>query len=198
MNSSLSILSFHCQWVKIKLPIISSFCKIVDITALQESWILPYKISLLNTMDTNFTLFSLSAGSLEDVLSGRPFGGVSLLWKKSMGHSCSIIRFDEDRLLDLLLKKNNYSLLIMSGYHQSDDNLLLYVMHLSKIESIIENNGVNGVLIIGDFNADINKDLCWIVSAATSKWLYRIYNASCRCISPHKVMARQLRNFSDG
>lgn len=41
----------------------------------------------------HFTSFSASAVNLEGVLSGRPFGGVSLMGKKSMGHFCSIISF---------------------------------------------------------------------------------------------------------
>lgn len=80
------------------------------------------------------------------------------MWDKSIAHQCEIVNFDDSRLLVLLLSIGSYSLLIINVYlpYYCNDNYPSYIMYLGKIESIIDNHNANGVLILGDFSADVN------------------------------------------
>ncbi|KAI8426309.1 hypothetical protein MSG28_005182 [Choristoneura fumiferana] len=69
--------------VKRSIDGIRALCKSADIVALQETWLLPFDLSFLSTIDKDFgwtgkLAVDVSAG----LLKGRPHGGVAILWRK--------------------------------------------------------------------------------------------------------------------
>ena len=36
-----------------------------------------------------------------NLLSGRPYGGVGVMWRKNLDHMCKVIKFDDPRLIGL-------------------------------------------------------------------------------------------------
>ena len=98
-NKCVKIKSFNCCGVKNKLPIIHLLCDSVDILLLQETWIMPDEVRCLDNVHLDFNVFSRSSVNNQSLLSGRPYGGLSILWRKSLDLSVSVVDFEDNRLL---------------------------------------------------------------------------------------------------
>ena len=54
----------------------------------------------------------------EQIHTGRPFGGVAILWRKTLNKYCSIITYDCDRILGLQFTCGSFTaLLYVYIYH---------------------------------------------------------------------------------
>ena len=159
MDNTLRITSFNCNGVKHKLPIINGMCNDSSIVFLQETWLCPNELYLLDSVHNEFDCFSLSSVNIQDeVLIGRPYGGISILWKKSLTLSCNIIQYEDDRLLGLNVTLHGQQYLFLNVYlpYFCPDNENEYDMYMGKIASIIDNSDTSGVVVLGDFNASPN------------------------------------------
>ena len=80
----------------------------------------------------------------EQIHTGRPFGGVAVLWRKTLNTYCStsrsIITYDCDRILGLQLTWGSFIALFLCVYLLCDcsDNHDDYMFYLSKIFQIID------------------------------------------------------------
>ena len=157
----LKLATYNCQGAKHKIPRISEICNKCDILMLQETWIMPHETKIFGNTHAEFESFSLSSVDTKSTLvSGRPFGGVSILWRKTISHLCKLITFEDNRLLGMCLTIENYKILLINVYlpYQCNENHSEYIEYLAKLESIIESFDVNGVMLMGDFNADPKKE----------------------------------------
>lgn len=95
-----------------------------------------------------------------DLISGRPYGGLAILWSKRIGHLCKPVFFgDETRLMGLELKVGNVKYFFINVYmpYCCVENQDYFTSMLSNIDSIIASCGTSYVFIVGDFNADPTK-----------------------------------------
>ena len=106
----LRLVSFNCNGVKNKLPIIAELCQNADIVLLQETWLLPVDLPLMNSVHKDYNAFPISSVDLGELLSGRPYGGLSLLWHKNFEHCCQILNFEDNRILGLTVKTRDRDL----------------------------------------------------------------------------------------
>ena len=156
-----NLLSFNCFSVKNKLPIIKNMCDSNDIVFLQETWLMPHELGLLDNIHKDFNAHSISSVDVHSAVHvGRPHGGLSILWRKDMDSVCNIVNFDDHRILGIMLTRHNFKFLLINVYlpFYSDDNYPEYLMYLGKIAHIVDTSDVHGLLVCGDFNADINKE----------------------------------------
>ena len=59
-------------------------CETSDIIILQETWLNDFDVQFLNTINDNVYAKDISSmDSSTQVLRGRPFEGLGILWKKS-------------------------------------------------------------------------------------------------------------------
>ena len=161
MNNKLHVISFNCEGVKNILPQIYDLCDTADIILLQETWLFPHELDILNNVHPSFDAFSLSSMDMGAGLHvGRPRGGVSILWRKSLGHFCKIVQYDDQRILGLSLQIEEVKYVILNVYLPfcSQENWPDYLLYLGKLASIIDNAEVDGVAVVGDFNSDPHKD----------------------------------------
>lgn len=92
-------------------------------------------------------------------------------WKKSIACKTKIVTYDDDRLFRLLIDGGNFSILILNVYllYYSHENVHMYLMYLGKTESVIHDYDDDGVIIVRDFTADINKfyyqEVCQLCNA---------------------------------
>ena len=125
---------------------------------MQETWLKDFEIQFLNSIDDNFYASGISAmDSGLEVHKGRPYGGLGILWKKSLGQVCSVIEFDDTRLCAIEMSLNNSKILIVNLYmpydcHDNEDEFLHY---MAKINDIIESYPTPYVYVMGDFNANL-------------------------------------------
>lgn len=150
------LVSFNCKCVRRSIECIRRLCCTADIIALQETWLLPHDIPFLGTINDSFSFTGKSAvDTSAGILRGRPYGGVALLWRKAVFPAVSVIQCNSVRLIAIKIVDQDRSILVFSVYMPTDsnDNLPEFTDCLSEMCSIIENNNIETVYILGDFNA---------------------------------------------
>ena len=155
--NNLRITSFNCNGALNKLPIISELCLISDVIFLQETWLMPHDLNVFDGLGEHFVSFSISAVDSGELLNGRPFGGLSILWRKSIDNMCSVINFDDARLLGLQISNGDRQLIAINVYlpFYSLENVDDYLFYVGKISSILENLETCDFFVLGDFNARV-------------------------------------------
>ena len=69
-------------------------CKSHDIVFLQETWLANDELCFLKNIDDAFYADGISSMcSDKGVLTGRPHGGLGILWRKTLGSSMNIVKF---------------------------------------------------------------------------------------------------------
>ena len=88
----LRIATFNCRSFNNSLSEIQDLCKSHDIILLQETWLLPDDLHVLNSVNRDFLSFGTSAVDTTSVgfHAGRPYGGLAFLWRKDLGNAVSV------------------------------------------------------------------------------------------------------------
>lgn len=156
MDSTIKLVSFNCKSIKRSVQDVRDICKDHDIVALQETWLLPHDLNFVNEIDDCFSCTAKSSvDTSAGTLRGRPYGGLSLMWRKSRFPNVSVIECDCDRIAAMQINDNSISFLVLSIYMPTDDyeNLSELTNCLAKINAIIEERNIPLAYILGDFNA---------------------------------------------
>lgn len=156
-NNTCRMVSFNCKNVKTSVSYIRELCKSSDIIALQETWLLPHEIPLLSTIDDDFNWTGTSAVDTgAGILRGRPYGGVALLWRKGVFKNVTVVKCNENpRLCAIKVEVCDRSLLVISVYMPTDKsvNLPIFTDCLGAVSAIVDNEQIECVFVLGDFNA---------------------------------------------
>ena len=89
----LKLCSFNCKGFNIsKVKHISELMKSCDVLMLQETWALPSNVGKLNQYFVDLNTYGISSVNDNVLLSGRPHGGCSFLYKKSLSSSIEPIK----------------------------------------------------------------------------------------------------------
>lgn len=156
-NKHLSICTFNCRSFKNSLPVIHDLCEHHDIVMLQEHWLLPNELGLLNNVHDKFQSYGLSAVDVSiDILVGRPFGGTAILYRKSLAEQVTVVASDESRITSIQLDTNFGPLLLLNVYmptnYGDESSLELYRDCLAKLHAVITDTDSLHTIIAGDFN----------------------------------------------
>ena len=65
---------------------------------------MPHDLHLFDQIDNDFTSHALSSVDNRQILVGRPYGGLTILWRKNIAHLCDVITFDDNRILGIKMK----------------------------------------------------------------------------------------------
>jgi exonuclease III len=137
-------------------------CKSSDIIFLQETWLLENELSMLNCISRDHYAIGVTAmDSTNGIVSGRPYGGLAILWGKSICHLCKVLKYDgESRVLGIEIQFQSMHLLLINTYvpYCSANNQDACAYYLAKLADIIENYGSPYAIVMGDFNADLKVD----------------------------------------
>lgn len=142
---------------------VKELCTVNDIILLQEHWLMTNNLHKLNEIDLNFQVYAVSSMNnkcSQNILIGRPFGGVAILFRKSFINNIKIMSSDEyeGRYLSVKLKCAPNDIIITNVYFPTNCAQNEYVCNVSNLHSYIENlfdNNCNALhLIAGDFNFD--------------------------------------------
>ena len=93
--------------------------------------------------------------STSGVLRGRPYGGLAIMWRKSLG-GCKIIDMSDKRLMCIEVDNSDKCLFFINVYMPVDgyDNLDEFLSYLAKLNSYVEELNSPYVAFFGDFNAN--------------------------------------------
>ena len=84
---------------------------------LQETWLYPDEFAKVSQISDKFQSINVSSMSLDDkLLTGRPHGGLSILWDKSLSNSVKTIQHDESRIIGIEVQSNHFTILFLSVY----------------------------------------------------------------------------------
>jgi exonuclease III len=131
----------------------------ISIIAVQETWLTPNNLSRLNCIHPDFIGYGISAMNKklgETIYTGRPFGGVGFLWRKSIASQIHVIGGDDDgRCLAISLNRQGHTpIKILSVYFPCYSSGVLYSTELGNCLGFIEEllDPQDNVIIIGDVN----------------------------------------------
>ena len=96
-------------------------CDTNDIIFLQETWLTFEELPVLKSLHADFyddgaTAMDTSRG----LLLGRPFGGIAILWRKSIGNCIQIHKYNDSRVMAIEYNNGNRKLLAVI-YMPCDD-----------------------------------------------------------------------------
>ena len=84
----LRLCTYNCRSMKNSIHDIRELCRSHDLVLLQEHWLLPFELSLLNCVCDDFMATGVSAVNVtDDVLKIRPYGGAAILYSKAFSSS---------------------------------------------------------------------------------------------------------------
>ena len=96
---------------------------------------MPGEVGCLDNVHLDFNAFSQSSINNQSLLSGRPYGGLSILWRKSLDLFVSVVDFGDNRLLGILVEYGNgKSFLLMNIYlpYFCESNYEVYLEYIGK------------------------------------------------------------------
>ena len=139
---------------------LSLLCNICQIICLQEHWLFPADICQLNNVHEDFSGFGVSPiDPSTGFVSGRPYGGVGILWKNNINRLVKEIHTGYDWVCGITVKSSSGDVNIFSvylpfeTYNKIDD----YIQCLAALHNLIEDCSSGITYVIGDFNCDFKK-----------------------------------------
>ena len=78
--------------------------------------------------------------TLDDkLLTGRPHGGLSIMWNKSLSNIVKTIQYDDTRIIGIEMQSNDFTLLFLTVYlpYECDMYYDDYCFHLSKLQLLL-------------------------------------------------------------
>ena len=157
---ALRVTTYNCRSVKSSIEEVKFLCGVSDIVFLQETWLTPNEIGVLHSIHPDFNAIGTSAMSeavQQGMICGRPYGGLGILWRKSL--SVKPVFYDDPRLLAVELNcVNSCTVLLLNvylPYNADSASFDIYCEYLAKIESICGMHESVYTAAIGDFNADL-------------------------------------------
>ena len=154
----INISTYNCKSAKRNTGGIKFLCDRSDIVFLQEHWLFESDLPMLNQLHDDFQSFGVSAMKTDErIVVGRPFGGVSVLWKKSLAAHVHPLVFDDSRIIGLNCEFEGRKILLLGIYmpYESHNNFEDFIFYLAKIKVIIDEFPSAHVCVLGDFNADM-------------------------------------------
>ena len=158
---SIKIASFNCKGLSSARSEVVRLCDSYSIVCVQEHWLFPYDISSLCHIHVNFRGTGVSAmDPSQQVFTGRPYGGVGILWHKQIDNLVSSVETGENWMSCIKVKIADSHMFVVSVYlpYEKRDHDDDYVACLAKLESFIAECDSSVVYILGDFNADAMKN----------------------------------------
>ena len=134
-----------------------------NIIMLQETWLVQGNLSRLQSIDPDYVAYGFSGVKDTDLLTGRPYGGVAILYHKTISPFVKHISVNSQRICAISVMCHNHKLLLLNGYlpvdnwsksHVSED----FLYECDIIEQIIDQHLDYQVIIGGDLNVDFNRN----------------------------------------
>ena len=160
-DNCLRLCTFNCRSLKGCLKEVNGLCDTHDVIFLQEHWLLPQDLNILENIHEDFFGFGLSAvDTNSDILIGRPFGGTAVLYRKSLVSAIKFIDSGSWRITACILYSNLGPVLCCNVYMPTDygtaDCRDEYTDICSKLSVLYADNDVAFLLVAGDFNCGVN------------------------------------------
>jgi len=152
---ALRLCSYNLHGLNMGRPGLIDMCSISDVILVQEHWLSPERLYLMDSVSKDFMYFASSAMTEKlgnGVFRGRPFGGVGVFVRKSLAHNVVFIKAS-DRFIIVKIG----DLYVVNVYFPDTSvpcrNELVADI-CSEIESYACVNSSSPIIVGGDFNCE--------------------------------------------
>ena len=161
MMASLRCCSYNCRGFNSGLVYLKQYINSFDLCFIQEHWLLEENLHTVCDSFPDFLSVGVSGMDSTSLICGRPYGGCSILFRKSLS-SCitplistsnrfCAIRICDSSGLSLLLICVYMSALSVFSYYSE------YLQTLGELEGFIESHQCDLNILVGDFNVDFDR-----------------------------------------
>ena len=158
-NSCIKTVSFNCHGFKNSRIDLQRLCETYDIILLQETWLPKQELGLLNALHEDFVSYGSSPIDLQSgPLIGRPYGGVAILYRKSIAHAVTCLESVNDRIISITISNAVGGSCILSSVYMpffSNENFDNYIECLAELKNICDSSHSSMCIFGGDFNANL-------------------------------------------
>ncbi len=160
MASCFSIASYNSQGSGVgRLPYIETLCSETDFVFIQEHWLFSEQLSRYSDTIPGINVHGMSGMNESELLTGRPFGGCAILWKRSLTCQVTPVTVSSRRLCAVTVNMDSVTLLLCNVYMPGDtmndqSNLEEYTDTLGEVTTLGANLNADHIIVGGDFNTD--------------------------------------------
>jgi endonuclease/exonuclease/phosphatase family metal-dependent hydrolase len=162
LQSNLSLATFNCKNIKTSKLMLNELATTAQIILLQEHWLYNYELPLLNSLHANFNAVGKSVDDEDPITplqKPRGYGGVAILWKKSLDRHIEVLKEGNNRMQAILLKPSaKEEILIISCYMPSrgrKEVMETYEETLAHISDLLGKYPQASIILGGDLNTDL-------------------------------------------
>lgn len=168
---NISCETFNCHGLKQSAEYVKNRLLYCDILCLNETWLRPYECSSIKHIvssdsvpENSIVVFSKSSmNDIDACYSGRPYGGIAVICKKSPHYAVRNIDVQNDRLVVVGMYDLNGNLfhVIVSVYMPYFDkanstNTHQYVEVIDELQNVVDTFSCQAsIKILGDFNTQL-------------------------------------------
>ena len=100
---------------------------------------MPGDLTEFDSVSEQHNSYAISTVDPGELLCGRPFEGLTIIWRKNIDKLCRIETFDDNRMLGLMVDFPDNPVLFINVYlpHYSEHNVDDYMFYVGKVMSII-------------------------------------------------------------
>jgi len=156
-ENTVKFASFNMHGMSNGQPMLRHLCQLCDIILVQEHWLQTSELYKLAMIDNDFAYLAVS--SMDDkistgIMSGRPFGGTGILWRKSLGIVVKLVHKSANgRSITVSLSDK---VLVTSVYFPCQVSSVDYTVEMTNIcadlESVMDTYASCVHVIAGDLN----------------------------------------------
>ena len=163
--ASLRCCTFNCRGWNTGYLTLKTLIDSLDLCFVQEHWLLNDHLYKIGEISSDFLSVSISGVDHDHFLVGRPYGGCSIIYRKSLVSFITPVDSCSDRFCAIkLCDSSGLSILIicvyMPGEHINQNPFDVYFSTLGELEGFIDSHKSDVCLVIGDFNVDFNCASC--------------------------------------
>ena len=166
----------------------------IDILLIQETWLIRGNLLKLNGIHQDYLAYGVSGIDESKVLLGRPYGGLAVLWHKSVAQYVKRVDSGCERLCCISLQCENKTLLIVNAYMPVDNMSKTHVGNdflqvCDAIETLFNRFPEAHYVVAGDMNIDFHRKnandiyfknmlerhdckICWDLNVSESDYTY--------------------------
>ena len=116
MMVKLKLGSFNCRGFKSSESYVADLFKELDFLALQEHWLSLSEFSLLFSVSEDVMYCAASPMGKDEIVLGRPYGGVALLWHKKNQCVVRPLNVVSDRIVAVQVTSSCGTILVAAVY----------------------------------------------------------------------------------
>ena len=162
-KENVTCISYNCSYANdVKLPFLKELFEQCDFLMLQEHGLYKSQFQWFDNIQNGIGKHGESAMDENQLLRGRPHGGVAILWNPKLKSKITPISCSSPRLCAVSAEFDSQKVLIICVYMPCDDrchdqNIVEYSQILNDIEILCNSINVDSVWIGGDFNTDLSR-----------------------------------------